>query len=555
MDISAMRYACRVLLLLVIVIAVPGTPAVARSSVDPQWPELLERGKVEIAVGDERYFQPVAGATQLVTAYARPTKVSSHMKFSIRVSLSWVPPEGGCRRGGIEFARKQHERAYWDEDRRLYILRARFTSDKIPRTRRFCWSTSSKTAKKYHVPKTGAQDIAFAGPLFGAHWESDLTRINLPNESYRESYKASFFRLGYGATGDVIRRRHKVFPPCQGGFGFDSTSESTLRGGAWPHRGANTDNDYDFRIATEQGCGEQIDYDFRDAPTGRGLGNLHIDTNALPGLAIPESQHAIGASCYLGNAERRAVDRAVAIVEGVGCRVGRVLSLPTDPRDPKAVPGTVWAVASHGQRAVLAPRGTSVDLYVNGEPTTTSGNPVAAEVLKRYDHGAEKGEATLRTRGPILADRPGIVLTRFFIPSKLAAGGFLHGDHRTYSDDINASHRASLLWNTATGTVVFRVTESCRTSQGRLLDLLHLDSYKDAAKYTPLVAFLKQPKCRPAFRISNASRESIFRSSDQRRFSNLAHVAATADGALSVRLSIINSYHELAQASPRRVER
>lgn len=355
----------RVLCFLVFVTAVPVAPATATSSVDPQWPELLPLGGVEIAVGDRSYFQPVAGVTQVVTAYARPTQVSSDMKDRIPVSLSWVPPEGGCDRGGIEFAKKQHEQARWDEARQVYILRAGFTSDDIPRTRRFCWSTSSKTAKKYHVPKTGEQDIAFAGPLFGAHWESDLTRINLPNESYLENRKAGHYRLGYGATGDVIRRRHAVFPPCQGGSGFDSNREYTLRGSAWRNRGANTVNAFDFRVDTREGCGEQIDNDFRDAPTGRGLGNLHIDTNALQALEIPESQHAIGASCYLGNAERRSVDRATAIVEGVGCRVGRVLPFPTDPQFPKAVPGTVWAVASHGQRAVLAPRGTSVDLYVN----------------------------------------------------------------------------------------------------------------------------------------------------------------------------------------------
>ena len=111
---------------------------------------------------------------------------------------------------------------------------------------------------------------------------------------------------------------------------------------------------------------------------------------------------------------------------------------------------------------------------------------------------------------------------RFFIPGPRAAGGLVKGDDRTYTDRVDASHRASLLWDTTTGRVVLRVTKSCRNGiRGALFD--------------------PRDKCRGALPIKEAEILGVWRMSDTRRATNLVYIDETTGG-LRVRFSLFNSY-------------
>jgi RHS repeat-associated protein len=56
----------------------------------------------------------------------------------------------------------------------------------------------------------------------------------------------------------------------------------------------------------------------------------------------------------------------------------------------------------------------------------------------------------------------GIIIARFFIPTKSAALGFLLGDDRGFSTDPDASYRMTVAWDTDTGEVSFTVTPSTK---------------------------------------------------------------------------------------------
>ncbi|AYG78187.1 hypothetical protein DWB77_00294 [Streptomyces hundungensis] len=67
----------------------------------------------------------------------------------------------------------------------------------------------------------------------------------------------------------------------------------------------------------------------------------------------------------------------------------------------------------------------------------------------------------------------GIIMARFFIPTKEAAMGILHGDDRPFSNDPGEpGYRMALFWDTATGAATFTVLPSTRTTAGRVAGIL-----------------------------------------------------------------------------------
>lgn len=236
---------------------------------------------------------------------------------------------------------------------------------------------------------------------------------------------------------------------------------------------------------------------------------------------------------------------AIATVEGMGCRVGRIriVNWPQARREEGTVPGTVWLPARHGDWASLAPRGAAVDLLLAEAPppappaiirsespppriepsAVVRYRPELAALYRQYAGPAAPGETRIEGRGPVLPGRQGLVLTRNFIPGSRAAGGLLRGDGRTYMSNGKGSYRAAMLWDTSTGQVVFRVAGSCRKGvRGFVFD--------------------PRDSCRSALPLHQVGNDYVFRKSDSRRKTNLVHVAPAAFGGLHVRLSILNSY-------------
>jgi hypothetical protein len=217
-----------------------------------------------------------------------------------------------------------------------------------------------------------------------------------------------------------------------------------------------------------------------------------------------------------------AIYDARRMIVAQGCRVGRVVSV----RARYTEAGAVYGAVRNGEQVHIAPRGTTVDLVVNGrgDSDLTGANPQVADLLRRYSAQLAPGERGLKGYGaPRIPGRRGVVLVRFFIPSATAAGGLLKGDGRSFSSDPAAPHRAALLWDTTSGRVDVRVAGSCRKG---------------------LLGFLYDPRrdCKPALRLVETARDDVFDDSDSKRSTNLVSVGGSGASALDVRFSLLNSY-------------
>ncbi len=106
----------------------------------------------------------------------------------------------------------------------------------------------------------------------------------------------------------------------------------------------------------------------------------------------------------------------------------------------------------------------------------------------------------------------GLVVVRFFIPSRIAAGGLLRGDARRFDSNPAASSRAVLAWDTETGRLSFQVNHST-TLRGN----------RDAA-----------------LPIRRLTRTAVWAARDVRRSDNRVWVAARP-GRVDARISVVNS--------------
>lgn len=132
------------------------------------------------------------------------------------------------------------------------------------------------------------------------------------------------------------------------------------------------------------------------------------------------------------------------------------------------------------------------------------------------------GESSLTAQGPVVPAQPGVVLLRFFIPGSRAAGGVLKGDDRGYSSDPDASYRVAVYWDTREGTVMVRVSESCRKGlRGFAFDPHH--------------------PCRHALPIVTVPESEVWRHRDERRHTNIVALRDEPQ-ALRLRVSVLNSY-------------
>lgn len=83
----------------------------------------------------------------------------------------------------------------------------------------------------------------------------------------------------------------------------------------------------------------------------------------------------------------------------------------------------------------------------------------------------------------------GWVMVRLFIPDRSAATGALGGDHRSFTPDPGASSRATVIWDTSTGTVTVLITHTttnpdpAQGSPARLLPALPLVQDPTPARY------------------------------------------------------------------------
>ncbi|MEV0430105.1 RHS repeat-associated core domain-containing protein [Micromonospora sp. NPDC050495] len=60
----------------------------------------------------------------------------------------------------------------------------------------------------------------------------------------------------------------------------------------------------------------------------------------------------------------------------------------------------------------------------------------------------------------------GLIVATFFIQDKTAAGGYLTGDDRGFSTDVNAPYRVAVAWDTDTGEISYTVSASCEAKSG-----------------------------------------------------------------------------------------
>ncbi len=222
------------------------------------------------------------------------------------------------------------------------------------------------------------------------------------------------------------------------------------------------------------------------------------------------------------------------------------------PPDPPPAPDPDPAPSSPSAPGeVVAGTGGSVSTPAPSAAPAPAGIPLRDAVARVYFAPHAKGEVTRAFRGPTLPSRPGIVLVRFFIPGKQAAGGLLEGDNHDFSTSPFAPHRAALAWNTATGDVTVRITKSCRRGTEGIIDARRaftrlLGGVTQKSWLQKLAKLLSAPDCNAALPLKDVGKDYVFDHADERRSTNLVHVdSSIADrlvGKLPVRLGILNSY-------------
>jgi hypothetical protein len=332
--------------LLALALALPlGTAGSALARTLPLLP--LAHGQVRVLLGDSPYWLPVSGATGLSLLAGSPRGSGSGLNAYIALQSDAQPC---ARSANADHGRKLTFNGFFSARFRLprlsplaptggaqrgvYMAQASTTVAQHGRVRACIWIAPQPTSNA----RPAVQEIPLLNGLFAASVAALPDGQAGPPSSYSvdavDVLKPFSYRVSTTVCGTTTS------DPRQSVAAGDQASASVTIGSGNCPADAST---FSFSAAR-----------------GRSLGKL-IYTVADAGASPLVVAH-LGA-CDLNGAAPTTQAAAKAYVAAVGCRVGRLLRAPRDKSLPR---GYVSEVQVDGGIAQIAPRGTKVDLVING---------------------------------------------------------------------------------------------------------------------------------------------------------------------------------------------
>ncbi len=307
----------------------------------------LAHGQVRVLLGDSPYWLPVSGATEL-SLIAGPTR-GSGKGLNAYVALQ-SDAQGCARSAGADHGRMLTFPSFFSgrfllprlsalapnggAERGIHLAQTSATITQRGRVRACVWIAPKPTTNTRPV----VQEIPLLNGLFAA------SAAALPDGSTGppSSYSVDGIYVGRALRFDVATTvcGLTTHDPSQSVAVGDRASESITIGSGDCPADASTFSFF--------------------ATGGRSLGKLTY--TLADAAASPLVVGHLGA-CDLNGAAATTLAAAQTYVGAVGCRVGRLLRAPYDHAFPR---GYVTEAQVDGGIAEIAPRGTKVDLVVDG---------------------------------------------------------------------------------------------------------------------------------------------------------------------------------------------
>ncbi len=308
----------------------------------------LARGQIRVLLGDSPYWLPVSGTSTGLSLLSGPPRGSGR---GLNAYVALQSDRQGCAgSANADHGRKLTFASFYSgrsrlprlsalaptggAERGVYMAQASTTVTQRGRVRACVWLASQPSANTRPV----VQEIPLLNGLFAASVAALPTGQAGPPSSYAVDAVDVQKPFSYGVSTTVCGVTTRD-PRQQVAVGEPASDSVTIGSGNCP-ADAST---FSFFAAG-----------------GRSLGRLTY-TMADASASAPVIAHA--GACDLNAVAGTTLAAAQTYVAAVGCRVGRLLKAPYDKTLPR---GYVTEAQVDGGIAQIAPRGTKVDLVLDG---------------------------------------------------------------------------------------------------------------------------------------------------------------------------------------------